>query len=272
MKFLNTKYSKLKNFKKKFLRNTPFPHLVMDNFFENSLFEKIDTEILQLNKKSFFNKRGKFYNTSVEKNKWISKNINLPKNINKVLRFLNSNLWIKNLMELSEINDLFGVEVINKNISNFHSMSKNGFLGSHVDHSIDPKSRCPHVMNIIIFLTKNWKNSYGGNTLFYNSKGSKIIKKILYKPNRAVIFLHTPYSFHGVSKIINNKSIKRSTIYVDYFSKSLEPYEHMSLPFSNKWFLHDTCFKLPSKLDYFKLKNSYYLKSNLKYYASKFFK
>ena len=57
-----------------------------------------------------------------------------------------------------------------------------------------------------------------------------------------------------------------------YFSKSLKPYEHMSLPFSNKWFSHDTCFKLPSKLDYFKLKNSYYLKSNLKYYASKYFK
>jgi hypothetical protein len=272
MRIVNKKYSKMNSLKNLFLNQKPFPYLVLDNFLENNLFKKINLEIDSIDKKNLLKLEGKFYKTSVERNKWISKNLNLPRNMKKVLHFLNSKIWISNLEQLSQIKNLTGTKILNKNISNFHTMSKNGFLGSHVDHSADPSTGYPHVMNIIIFLTKNWKSNFGGNTLFYNSNGTKIIKEIVYKPNRAVIFLHTPYSFHGVSKIKNNKLVKRSTIYIDYFCESQKPFEHLKLQFSNKWFLHDTCFKLDSKIEYFKPSNIYYLKSNIKYFLSKYFK
>ena len=272
MKIFNKKFTKLKYFKKEFLTNTPFPYLIMDNFLAHSFYKKIVYEISQINKKNTANKKGKSYNTKVEYNKWISKNVNLPKNITQLLNSLNSKTWIKNLEQLSDIKYLVGVKILNKDMSNFHSMGESGFLGSHVDHSAEPLTGYPHVMNIILFLTENWTKNLGGNTVFYNSEGNKIKKKIFYKPNRAVIFLHTPYSFHGVTRIKNNKDLTRSTIYVDYFSKSLKPYEHIPLLFSNKWFLHDTFFKLPSILDYFKPGNSYYLKSKLNYFINRYFK
>ena len=67
-------------------------------------------------------------------------------------------------------------------------------------------------------------------TLFFDQKGKNIIKEVKYKPNRAILFLHTPYSFHGVKEINTKKKI-RSSIYVDYYSKSTNPYENINLKF-----------------------------------------
>ena len=89
--------------------------------------------------------------------------------------------------------------------------------------------------------------------------------KVEYKPNRAVIFLHTPYSFHGVEPLHGNGEIKRRTLYVDYYSITKDPFAHMHFDFSNKWFKHDTTFRLPNLTDYFKYKNLNYSKAYLKY-------
>jgi len=98
------------------------------------------------------------------------------------------------------------------------------------------------------------------------------LAKVEYKPNRAVIFLHTPYSFHGVERLQNNGEVKRKTLYVDYYSKSTKPFDHMKFDFSNIWFKHDTTFRLPQLTDYFKLKNRNYAKAYAKYMLRRFIK
>ena len=137
-------------------------------------------------------------------------------------------------------------------------------MGTHVDHSSEPDTGLPHVLNIILYLTKNWHLSWGGSTVFANRNGRKIEKKIDFVPNRAVIFLHSPFTFHGVSKIQNNRT-KRSTIYVDYYSKNMNPYSHLNLNFKNVWFKHPTTFILPKFKDYFLTKNREYLKKMIKH-------
>ena len=91
-----------------------------------------------------------------------------------------------------------------------------------------------------------------------------ILKTIEYIPNRAVIFLHSPFTFHGVTKIQDNL-IKRSTIYVDYYSKNFSPYKHLKLNFKNIWFKHPTTFILHNFKDYFLKKNRTYLKKMIKH-------
>ena len=127
------------------------------------------------------------------------------------------------------------------NLSNYHEMSSNGFLGSHVDHSSHDVNKSKHVLNIIIYLSQDWSSSNGGNTLLFNSTGKIVEKKINYVPNRALIFLHTPYSFHGVDRIIKNVSKSRKTFYIDYYSKINNPYSQLCLPFESHYFTHPTC-------------------------------
>ena len=116
-----------------------------------------------------------------------------------------------------------------------------------------------------IFTLRN----FGGSTIFFNSTGVEVKSKVEYMPNRAVIFLHTPYSFHGVDRLKDNGDIKRKTLYIDYYSESLTPFKYMELPFKNHWFKHGTTFILPKLSDYLKSKNRNYAKTYIKYLFGK---
>ena len=84
--------------------------------------------------------------------------------------------FIKNLSKLSKIKDLFSTNVGNTALANYHEMYESGFLGTHVDHSSEPNTGLPHVLNIILYLSKNWDRSWGGSTMFANKNGTKIEK------------------------------------------------------------------------------------------------
>ena len=73
--------------------------------------------------------------------------------------------------------------------------------------------------NLIIFLSKNWKKSWGGELCFYlknhaNQKmPGKLFKKIYPKFNRAVFFDTSKNSWHGVEPIKTNKIRKNVAVY-----------------------------------------------------------
>lgn len=264
MDILNKKYKDLGKYSNEFMLAKPYPHLVLDNFLNENFFLSLDIE--NFNKDP---KRGKTFNTNIEKNKWISKNNELSNNLKQIIDTLNSSEFVDNLQNLSKIKELFSTTEGNTALANYHEMYESGFLGTHVDHSSEPNTGLPHVLNIILYLSKNWKNEWGGETILANPKGTKIGKKINFIPNRAVIFLHSPFTFHGVTEIKNN-TIKRSTIYVDYYSKNLDPYNHLKLDFKNIWFKHPTTFILPNIKDYFFKKNRAYLKKMIKHRIKSF--
>ncbi len=259
MKIINERYNDLSKFSSNFKNQKPFPHVILDDFLDKDFFKDLDVEKIEVNKN-----KGTNFQTDIERNKWASKNVELSETISLIVNELYKDKFVKNLQTLTNINDLFSTDVGNVELANYHEMYESGFLGTHVDHSSEPTTGLPHVLNIILYLSKDWKKSWGGSTVFANKDGTKIEKTIDYIPNRAVIFLHSPFTFHGVTKIENNLR-KRSTIYVDYYSKSKSPYSHLDLNFKNVWFKHPTTFILPNFKDYFPKKNRKYLNKMLKH-------
>lgn len=259
MKIISEKYKNLEKNNSDFRIAKPFPHIILDNFLDESFFKNLNVENIRNDKE-----KGLLFNTEIETNKWTSKNVELNESISKIVNELYTDNFIKNLRKLSGIKDLFSTNVGNTALANYHEMYESGFLGTHVDHSSEPDTGLPHVLNIILYLSKKWDVTWGGSTMFANKNGTKIEKIIDYIPNRAVIFLHTPFTFHGVTKIQNNLT-KRSTIYVDYYSKNKKPYTHLNLQFKNVWFKHPTTFILPKFKDYFPKKNRVYLKKMIKH-------
>ena len=262
---INSKYSDLEFLKPEFEENKPFPHVVLDDFLSNNFFSNFGIYQEEINQNE-----GKNFTSEVERNKWVSKNTDLPNKIKLIIDSLNSEKWVKNLSKLANIENIFSTKVGNTKLANYHEMKNNGYLGPHVDHSDDPDTGHPHVLNLLLYLSKEWKDQWGGSTLLYNKNGKKILNEIKYKPNRAIIFLHTPYSFHGVKKISETNNI-RSSIYVDYYANSKNPYKNINLDFNNNWFQHGTSFVLSNTSDYFKLKNLKYTKTLLKYHLNRFF-
>jgi hypothetical protein len=248
-----------------FLDAKPFPYLVLDNFFTPKFFERLNVYLNKVKKTSDIKK----FSSSVENEKTIFLNQNISL-IEDIAKNLSDEKWLNNIRELTKISDLNAPDINHGSLSNYHEMKQNGVLGSHVDHAIHPKTRSKHVLNIIIYLNKNWHHEYGGNTLLYDLKGKKIIKKIEYIPNRAVIFLHTPYSFHGVDKITKQTNEKRKSFYIDYYSDLQNPYQTFNLDFPKNFFSHGTTFVFQNVLEYLKIKNYNYTKTLLKYNINKF--
>ncbi len=259
MSIINKKYENLSPYLSSFVNAKPYPHIVLDNFLDNDFFSNLDLEKMNIN-----HEKGRTFDSDIEKNKWASKNERLSNSLKQIIDELNSKSFLENLYNLSHIKDLFSTTEGNTALANYHEMYKSGFLGTHVDHSSEPNTGLPHVLNIILYLSKKWDKSWGGSTILANHKGTKIEKLIEFIPNRAVIFLHSPFTFHGVTEIKNNLN-KRSTVYVDYYSKNLNPYKHLNLSFKNVWFKHPTTFILPKFKDYFPKKNRVYLKKMLKH-------
>lgn len=265
MTIINEKYMNLGEYSARFLEARPFPHLVLDDFLDEDFFRQL-CEVTQAERKT---ESGRKFDTQHEKSKWISINDALPGHLSELIEALNSEEWVAKLKELSGIPELVSTQCGNSQLGNYHLMEPGGFLAPHVDHSSEPETGLPHVLNIILYLSESWDDDYGGSTTFYDDKGRHIASEVKYRPNRAVIFMHTPYSFHCVEEIGATIPLPRKTLYVDYYSKSFDPYRHLNLPFPNKWFYHGTTFRLPHWYDYLKPRNFAYSKAMLRYQLSK---
>ena len=103
-------------------------------------------------------------------------------------------------------------------------MKKGGKLNPHLDNSIHPKIFLKRKYNLILFIGEDFKKKWGGELLFYNKstipslKHGKLMKSIVPKKNRAVIFDTSKNSWHAVNKI-NNNNIYRKSMAVYYFTK-----------------------------------------------------
>ena len=259
---INKKYHNLKNFSDSFKNAKPFPHVILDDFLNEKYFSNLKK---YFNEYSNTNLDGRNFNSNAEKSKWISLNSNLPEEISKIISTLNDKMWISNLIRFTGLKSLNATSVGNKLLANYHEMKPGGVLTSHVDHSSEPVTGMPHILNIILFISPQWESNYGGATLFYDQWGKKVIKKIEYIPNRGIIFLHNPYSFHGVECLNLNHNYLRRSIYVDYYSDSFQPYKNFNLNSPNHWFEHGTTFKLENFIDYLRPSHFNYTKALIKY-------
>jgi len=267
-------YSNIENniddLRSKFLNAKPFPHIQFLDFLNQDFFKKFNEEI-PVTSDDIKKNNGKKFSTMVEKKKWISTNTELPQLTKILIDELNSEKFLKILNLITTLKSLVTTNLGNTELSNYHEMEPGGYLGPHVDHGAEPKTGLPHVLNIVVYLTQNWVKSWRGGTSLYNQDGKKLIAEIDYIPNSAIVFLHTPYSFHGVEKISEDANLIRRSIYVDYYSENLDPYKNFNLNFNKNWFNHGTKFVIPNFSEYFKKKNFLYLKINLNYILSKFF-
>lgn len=123
--------------------------------------------------------------------------------------------------------------------SNFHRMAPESFLGLHVDRSTLPGYPVTKVANALLYLSKQWAESYGGDLYLRNGilrrEGEHIIR---YRPNRMVVLLHTSTTFHGVTKLSTHAPV-RDSAYMDYYVRSNE----LGLTkFNNRFWRHETVY------------------------------
>jgi Rps23 Pro-64 3,4-dihydroxylase Tpa1-like proline 4-hydroxylase len=86
-----------------------------------------------------------------------------------------------------------------------HMHSSGDYLNAHLDYDIHPKMSMQRKLNIIIYMQPDWKDEWGGNLGLWThdsetNQPKELVKSIVPKFNRAVIFDTTQNSWHGVTE------------------------------------------------------------------------
>ena len=262
---LNNQYFDLFNLYKnnynEYLENKPFSHIVFDNFFKNELLEGILTSF----PKDLGNEGISYDNLQEKKNASI-KVEKMSIKTNYLINSLNSYEFINFINNLTGIKErllpdpyLWG--------AGYHELKEGGFLNIHSDFNLHPELKLNRRVNLLIYLNKDWQESYGGSLELWDKKMNHCVKKITPIFNRVVIFNTNDFSYHGnPEKIKHPKKISRKSIALYYYSNGRPKTEindevAQSTLFQKRPNSQDETSK---KIIYKKLFGKYYVKKKIK--------
>ena len=182
----------LDSFKANFLNAKPFPSIVIkdffkDNFLSNVLEDFPDLEKIESTQK--YNNQNEFKFASNDYN-------NFPNSIKKLVDFLNSKIFLTFLQKITSIDE----ELISDkelNGGGLHEIKKGGVLKVHTDFNKHPNNNLDRRVNLLLYLNKNWKDSYGGFLELWDKNMEKCLNKIKPEFNTMVIFNTNDFSNHG---------------------------------------------------------------------------
>jgi hypothetical protein len=170
----------------------PYPHYVIDNFFEESVARTIE---------DYNSDRWFVYDNPLEKKKAINSWYEFKPETYRTFHSLMSDRFIKHLQLLTgnkELSADYGLHG-----GGWHIQGNGGLLNVHLDYSIHPKLNMKRKYNLIVYLS-DWDPSWGGNLELWshdqeNNQPKENRATIECKFNRAVLFDASLNSWHGFS-------------------------------------------------------------------------
>lgn len=188
------------NFKNILKFNDPFEHYIIDNVLDTKFALDISNEFPHYDDNEWFE-----YSNYVETKKALNNWNKFKNNTYTLLYYLNSNNFITEIKNLTNINILFADNGLHG--GGLHIHKNNDKLNIHLDYSIHPKLNLKRKFNLIIYLTPNWEYNWGGNLEFWShdiekNQPQKKIKVIENKFNRAVLFDTSKNCWHGFPESI----------------------------------------------------------------------
>jgi len=173
-----------------YLEATPFPHLVIDNFLPEAILDQILEEFPspdQIQWQQFQN---------VKENKLASnKEITMGKVTRLLLYQFNSSVFTDFLEKLTGIEGIIPDPDFQG--GGLHQIKPGGYLKVHADFNKHGKLNLDRRLNVLLYLNKDWEESYGGHFELWNQEMTQCETKMLPLYNRCVIFSTTDFSYHG---------------------------------------------------------------------------
>lgn len=214
----------IKMAKSQYRAASPYPHLIIDDFLSPEVIELVKNALLE-DSHTF----GVNFSDDVQNKKTISTGDDVPQILQILAGKYASPFMIRYFEELLGIKSLIPDPYYNTDYGYYHISEPGGHLGAHVDHSHHQSMGIPHVLNIVVYLTPDWRDDYGGALHLFNQNGRKSIKRIPCLYNRAVVFACNPSAFHGVEPIKKNLNIARHSLYFAYYKVAPEQANNMDV-------------------------------------------
>ena len=209
-------FSSLEKEAKKFKLKKPFNYCIVDNFFKLSFAKKLESEIPNYSQDIWHG-----YNNAIEYKKLTNNWNHFNENTYSTFAYLVSEHFSRKLENILKIKKIINDPGLHG--GGMHIHKNGGKLNPHLDYYIHPKKNEIRKVNLIIYLSSNWKEKNGGHLGFWKKNKEKLnlYKEILPKFNRAVFFDTSQDSWHGLSQEVKcEKNMYRKSFAIYYLIKN----------------------------------------------------
>ncbi len=190
-----------------------FDYWIIDDFLPPDILKSVQEEFPDFDSDIWHQ-----YNNPIEVKKTCNNWNSFPQATYKLFH----SLCDRNLIErIEDITQLYGlIPDYGLHGGGWHCHRRGGKLNLHQDYSMHPKLNRERKLNLILYLTPDWQEEWGGHLELWEgdeTKPSSLFTKVLPKENRAVIFDTTQNSWHGLPEPLNcPEGVYRKSIAVYY--------------------------------------------------------
>lgn len=207
----------------------PYPHVVLDDFFDPMLLDLILEEFPKPNQikwQQFDNEREiKLASASEASFGPVTRLLLYHLNSITFLEFLSGVTGIPNLIPDPSFDG-----------GGLHQIVPGGKLGIHADFNKHGDYQLDRRLNLLLYLNKDWKDEWGGHLELWDRDMTSCHKKVAPVINRVMIFGTTDYTYHGHPDPLRcPQDMTRKSLALYYFSNG-RPREEVSAD-------HTTLFK-----------------------------
>jgi Rps23 Pro-64 3,4-dihydroxylase Tpa1-like proline 4-hydroxylase len=214
----------------------PFPHIVLDNFFDPALLELILEEFPKpdaIRWQKFDNPREMKLASSTEASFGSATRL--------LLYHLNSATFLEFLSAVTGVDNLIPDPRFEG--GGLHQIVRGGKLGVHADFNKHRDFLLDRRLNMLLYLNKDWREEYGGHLQLWDRDMTRCETKVLPVFNRVMIFGTTDFTFHGhPDPLTCPNGMSRKSLALYYFSNG-RPAEEISGE-------HSTIFKAREKSEF----------------------
>jgi hypothetical protein len=204
------------------LETEPFPHVVLDDFFDASLATSLEAEFQSpgSNDQSQWMR----YWNPIEKKYARTDFTGLPAT-QRAFEALQSDAFVDKVRRVTGIPDLFSDPHLHG--AGLHYHPRGGKLDMHLDYSIHPISGKERRLNLIVYLNRTWEPEWNGSLELWDKDFTGCVRTIAPAWNRAVLFRTSDLSFHGLpSPIACPEGTGRKSLAIYYVSPPRPDVKH----------------------------------------------
>jgi Rps23 Pro-64 3,4-dihydroxylase Tpa1-like proline 4-hydroxylase len=201
--------------------NKPWPHIVLDDFVDPEVLEKVRQEAAVVRRTEYYEK---FVDRKTDHNKYAFKPDAVGLETSRLINFLNSGAFVSYLEKMTGINGLltdpsyFG--------GGLHKIQAGGYLEVHTDFNHLKRYDLERRLNLLLYLNKDWQTSYNGSLELWDRSSMSRVIAVPPVFNRCVVFSTTDQSLHGHPlPLATPEGIERMSIALYYYTNTWNPEE-----------------------------------------------
>ena len=213
---------------------TPYKHLVIDEFFSDSLASECLKNFPEIKDSSW--EHANEADIEIKYRTTWGSEFDIPEGIVDAVRILNSSCFLMAMSERFEIPKIIPDPYFTG--GGLNVTKAGGLLDVHVDGNYHDATGLNRRLNALVYLNPNWQSGWGGEFGIYDEKGEKCLKEVAPLFNRLVIFDSHDKSFHGLPAPLNfPKDELRRSIILYYYTKDPRPDSQITIndPHSALW-------------------------------------